>query len=41
MSGINVLYDLLLGMSAIERSVLGGNVNWDLRMMSATERCPL
>ena len=38
---MNVLYDLLLEMSAIERSVLGGNVNLDLRMMSATERCLL
>ena len=36
-----VLYDLLLDVSAIERSVLEDNVSWDLKMTSAIERCPL
>ena len=27
--------------SVTERSVLGGNVNWDLKMMSAVGGCPL
>ena len=36
----NALYGQLLGVSAIERTVLGGNVNWDLKMMSAI-KCPL
>ena len=27
-------------MSAIERSVIGGNVNWDLKMTSDIQRCP-
>ena len=31
---------LILDVSAIERSVLGGNVSWDLKMVSTTERCP-
>ena len=30
-----------MGVSAIERSVLGDNVNWDLKMMSTIERPPL
>ena len=30
-----------LGVSVFERSVLGGNVNWDLKMLSVLERCPL
>ena len=34
-------YVVLLGVSAIDRPVLGGNVKWDLRMMSAVARCPL
>ena len=25
----------------VHRSVLGGNVNWDLKMTSAIERCPV
>ena len=33
--------DLFLGVSTIEGSVLGDNVNWDLKMTSATERCSL
>ena len=37
----NVLYGLLLGVPAIERSVLGGNVSSDLKIMSAIERYPL
>ena len=28
---------LILDVSAIKRSVLGGNVSWDLKMMSTTE----
>ena len=36
-----VLYDLLLGVWAIERSVVDGNVSWDLKMMSTIERGPL
>ena len=28
-------YDLLSGVPAIERFVLGGNVNWDRKMASA------
>ena len=35
----NVLYNLLLGVSAIERSVLGVNVNRDLKMISI--KCPV
>ena len=35
------LYDLLLDVSAIERSVLRGNVNWNLKMTSAIERSSL
>lgn len=35
----NVLYNLLLGVSAIERFVLGVNVNWDLKMISI--KCPV
>ena len=31
----------MLDVFAIERSVLGGNVRWDLRIMSTIERCPL
>ena len=37
----NILYDLFLGVSAIESSVLGNNVNWNLKMMPAIERCSL
>ena len=33
----NVLYGLLLDASAIQRSVLGGNRNWDLKLMSPIE----
>ena len=36
-----VLYGLLLGVCAIERSVVAGNVSWDLKMMSNIERRPL
>ena len=32
---------LILDVAAIERSVQGGNVSWDLKMMSTIERCPL
>ena len=35
---VNVLYDLLLIVSGVKRSVIGGNVNWDLKMKSTTER---
>ena len=35
------LYDLLLGVSALETSVLGYSVNWALKTMSAMERCSL
>ena len=38
---VNVLYDLLLIVSGVKRSVIGGNVNWDLKMKSTTERCLL
>ena len=41
LSKINVLHGLFLGVSAIKRSVLRGNVIWDLKMMSAIEKCPL
>ena len=33
--------NMLLGLSAIERLVLGVTVNWDLKMMSTIEKCPL
>ena len=36
-----VLYDLILGVPAIKGSVLGDNMSWDLKIMSAIERCPL
>ena len=32
-------YDLLFGVPALERLALGDNVNWDLKMTSATEWC--
>ena len=32
------MWSLLLGVPAIERSVLGGNINWDLKMMFTIER---
>ena len=35
----DALYGLLLGVSAIEMSVLGHNVNGDLKMMSTKEKC--
>ena len=38
---VNVLYDLLLIVSGVKKSVIGGNVNWDLKMKSTTERCLL
>ena len=34
-------FDLLLGVSAIERSVVGSNVHWDLKSMSVMEKCLL
>ena len=37
----NILCDLLLGVSAIEGSVPGSNVNWNLKMTSTIEMCPL
>ena len=36
-----VLSGLLLGVCAIERSVVDGNLSWDLKMMSTIERRPL
>ena len=30
----NILYDLMLGVSPVQRSVLRGNVNWDLKIVS-------
>ena len=41
LSKINVLNGLFLDVSAIKRSVLRGNVIWDLKMMSTIEKCPL
>ena len=32
---------LILDVSTIDRSILGGNVIWDLKMTSTIERCPL
>ena len=32
-------YDLLFGVAPIERLALGNNVNWNLKMTSAKERC--
>ena len=32
---------LILDVSAIERSVLRGNMSWNLKMMCTIERCPL
>ena len=32
---------LILDVSATEWSILGDNVNWDLKMMSTIQRCPL
>ena len=37
----NILYDLLLDVSSIESSDPGSNVNWDLKMTSTIEGCPL
>ena len=34
-------FDLLLGVSAIELSVVGSNVYWDLKPMSVMEKCLL
>ena len=31
---------LVLDVSAIDRSILGGNVSWDLKTMSTIDRCP-
>ena len=31
----------LVIVSALERSIVEGNVHWDLKMMSAIERCAL
>ena len=32
---------LIFDVSTIERSILGGNLSWDLKTMSTIERCPL
>ena len=32
---------LISDMSAVERSILGSNVSWDLKMIPTIERCPL
>ena len=32
---------LKFGVFVIERSILGGNVNWDLKIIPTIERCPL
>ena len=38
---LEMSYDLLLDVAAIEESVLGVNVNWDLKMMSSIGWCNL
>ena len=37
----NVLYGLLLGVSAVKKSVLEGNINRELKIISAIEKCLL
>ena len=36
-----MLDDLLFGVSAIGKSVLGDNVNWDLKRPFTIESCPM
>ena len=37
----NVFSGIFGGVPAIERSVVSGNGNWDLKIISAIARCPV